>query len=336
VEVDNDVGHFRIAFGGCAAPVRLQHINAMTTHHAIHEQAAQRYAQTLDGPLSDAQEAALETWLALDVRHRLAYADVTAAGYALEQLAPHSAPKRRAVPTWRPWLAGAIALPALLLLLLRAPHAVQDWRSDAHTAVGLAQTQTLPDGSILQLDSDSAVTLDFSAGRREVTLLRGALAVRVVKDPAHPFRVHCADTQVTALGTRFLVRRLEHGVDVGITEGRIALQSAHAAKTQDLVPGQHALLDDSADAFAVDVLAASDDSWTRGALSFDRVPLHDAVQQLARYLPQHVVLRAPFLADRPVTASLPLADAQAALDSLAHANGLRVQRWPGLIVIAAP
>jgi len=308
----------------------------MTKLHTIHELAAQRFAQTLDGPLSGSQEAALEAWLAQDLRHRLAYADVAAAAYALEQLAPQPVPTRRAVSAWRPWFAGAMALPALLFLLLRAPHAVQDWRCDAHTAVGTAQTQILPDGSRLQLDSDSAVALDFSDGRREVTLLRGALAVQVVKDPAHPFRVHCSDTQVTALGTRFLVRRLDHGVDVGITEGRIALQSRHAAKTQELIPGQHALLDDSADAFAVEALAANDDSWTRGALSFDRVPLKNAVQQLARYLPQHVVLRADAMADKPVTASLPLEDAQAALDSLAHANGLRVQRWPGVIVITAP
>jgi len=308
----------------------------MTELHTIHEQAAQRFAQTLDAPLSGSHEAALEAWLAQDLRHRLAYADVAAAAYALEQLAPQPVPARRAVSAWRPWFAGAMALPALLFLLLRAPHAVQDWRSDAHTAVGTEQTQILPDGSRLQLDSDSAVALDFSDGRREVTLLRGALAVQVVKDPAHPFRVHCTDTQVTALGTRFLVRRLDHGVDVGITEGRIALQSRHAAKTQELVPGQHALLDDGADAFAVEALAANDDSWTRGALSFDRVPLKNAVQQLARYLPQHVVLRADAIADKPVTASLPLEDAQAALDSLAHANGLRVQRWPGVIVITAP
>jgi len=308
----------------------------MTDLHAIHEQAAQRFAQTLEGPLSDSQEAALEAWLALDLRHRLAYADVAAAAYALEQLAPQPVQKPRRTATWRPWFAGAIALPALAFLLLRAPHAVQDWRSDAHTAVGIAQSQTLPDGSALQLDSDSAVALDFSDGRRDVTLLRGALAVQVVKDPAHPFRVHCADTEVTALGTRFLVRRLDHAVDVGITEGRIALQSPHAAKTQELVAGQRAMLGDDDGAFAVQAFAASDDSWTRGALSFDRLPLKEAVQQLARYLPQHVVLRATDLADRPVTASLPLEDAQAALDSLAHANGLRVQRWPGLIVIAPP
>jgi len=59
-----------------------------TDIRAIDEVAAQWHAQLLLGRLSPEDEQRLDAWLAEDLRHRLAYAEVAAAGYALEQASP--------------------------------------------------------------------------------------------------------------------------------------------------------------------------------------------------------------------------------------------------------
>jgi transmembrane sensor len=223
----------------------------------------------------------------------------------------------------------------LCLLLFLAPHAWQDWRSDAHTAVGQQRQQILPDGSELLLDTDSAVALDFSGGKREVELLRGALAVHVAKDPVHPFRVHCAGSEITAIGTRFLVTRHALDVELGVTEGRVAVRTVGGAAMSEVGAGEHATIDSNNGTLQAGTLTANADSWTRGILSIDHVPLRTAVATLSRYVPQHVMWRADAVADTPNTATLPLNDPQAAIDALALTQGLRVRRWPGLLWIEA-
>src|SRR4051812_23304960 len=57
-------------------------------NRAIDELAARWHAREMSGRFSPEDAQHLDTWLAADVRHRLAYADVAAAGYAFQQAAP--------------------------------------------------------------------------------------------------------------------------------------------------------------------------------------------------------------------------------------------------------
>jgi len=66
----------------------------------VDEVAARWHARALTCALSPEEEQRLDAWLAEDARHRLAYADVAAVGYALEQVAPIVAIPQRAMPRW--------------------------------------------------------------------------------------------------------------------------------------------------------------------------------------------------------------------------------------------
>jgi Fe2+-dicitrate sensor, membrane component len=167
----------------------------MTDMRTINDMAARWQAQLMTGSLSPEDEQRLDAWLAQDVRHRLAYAEVAAARYALEQTAPNSVIRKRVARRWPIWVSAALAPVLLLVALMWTPHAWQDWRSDVHTTAGALRMEHLPDGSILHLDTDTAVTLPFTPDRRDIELLRGSLAVEVAKDPAHPFRVFCAGSK---------------------------------------------------------------------------------------------------------------------------------------------
>src|SRR5512146_2005072 len=164
----------------------------MTDMRTINDMAARWHAQVMIGRLSPQDEQRLDDWLAQDLRHRLAYAEVAAAGYALQQARPNVVTNKRAARNWPMWMTVALAPIVLLVAVLWSSHAWQNWRSDVHTTAGALRVERLSDGSVLQLDTDTAVSLSFTPDRRDVELLRGALAVEVVKDSAHPFRVHCA------------------------------------------------------------------------------------------------------------------------------------------------
>jgi len=308
----------------------------MTDIRAIDEQAAQWHAREMIGRLAPDDLQRLEAWLAQDVRHRLAYADVAAAGFAAQQT---SAPSRVAVAPrvarrWPVWAGAALAPALLLAAVLLAPHAWQDWRSDAHTAIGAVHEQRLPDGSTLQLDTDSAVALPFAADRRDVELVRGALAVAVAKDAAHPFRVHCAGIEARAVGTRFIVARHADTVEVGVTEGTVAVRASEQTEATLIQAGQRAWIDTRSGVLNTEPLPATSYGWTRGVLSFDHAPLQQVVAEIARYLPEHVAFRAGARAGgTPVTATFPLEHPDAALRSLATTHGLAVRHVPNLLYV---
>ena len=308
----------------------------MTDTRAIDEMAARWHAREMIGRLSPDDAQRLDAWLAQDARHRLAYADVAAASYALKQVAPHVARvavDNARVRRWPIWIGAAAAPLALLIAVLWAPHAVQDWRSDAHTAIGAVHTQNLADGSTLQLDTDTAVALPFTPDRRDVELLRGDLAVDVAKDAVHPFRVHCDGVEARAVGTRFVVARRAAEVEVGVMEGTVAVRADDRSEPMLVPAGQRALVDTRTGTIRSEALPTASYGWTRGVLSFERMPLQQVVAEIARYVPEHVAFRAADHAAMPVTATFPLDKPAAALRAVAQANGLTLRHVANLVYL---
>jgi transmembrane sensor len=305
----------------------------MNDIRAVDEVAARWHARALTRALSPQEEQRLDAWLAEDVRHRLAYADMAAAGYALEQAAPRVVIPQRTARRWPMWTAAALAPLLLIVAVVWTPHAWQDLHSDVHTAVGALRVEYLPDGSILQLDTDSAVALPFTADNRELELLRGNLAVEVAKDPAHPFRVHCAGVEARAVGTHFIVARHSDSIEVGVTEGTVAVRVDDSSEPTLVQAGQRVFVDTRTRALREEALSPASYAWTRGVLSFDRVPLQQVVSEIARYLPEHVVFRASDRASTPITATFPLDRPEEALLALGKTQGLKLRHVPNLIYL---
>jgi len=302
----------------------------------IDEVAARWHAREMLGRLAPEDARRLDAWLAEDVRHRLAYAEVAAASYALEQAAPQKVAivEQRVARRWPIWIGAALAPVLLLVAVMWTPHAWQNWRSDAHTAIGAVHTEHLPDGSTLQLDTDSAVALPFAPDRRDIELLRGDLVVDVAKDSAHPFRVHCAGIEARAVGTRFVVARHASEVEVGVMEGTVAVRANENSEPTLIQAGQRVLVDEHSGALRSEPLPATSYGWTRGVLSFDRVPLEQVVAEIARYVPEHVTFRASsHAAATLVTATFPIDHPEAALTAVARTNGLAIQHVSNLLYV---
>src|SRR5690606_6994409 len=87
----------------------------------------------------------------------------------------------------------------------------------------------LPDGSVVTLNSQSAVDVDFGKDARQLTLRHGEALFDVTKDHRRPFVVIAGDARVTAVGTSFSVlREKDLGVQVVVREGVVKVDEAQS------------------------------------------------------------------------------------------------------------
>lgn len=120
-------------------------------------------------------------------------------------------------------LGGLAAAAALVFALLPARSVPGPALASATVAVKPEQ-QTLPDGSVVELNAGAAIAVAFTPGRRDVRLVRGEAHFAVAKDATRPFVVTAGTVSVRAVGTAFDVRFEPEQVGVLVTEGRVAVE----------------------------------------------------------------------------------------------------------------
>ncbi|MDD1014482.1 FecR family protein [Pseudomonas rubra] len=322
---------------------------------AIREQAAEWAVLRSAGPLTPEQEQALARWLASDPRHAQAltfaqktWADLGRLG-AMDPLAPvASLPAARPLAGRRRhsrlrWTLSAAATLVLAVVgVEQAPSLSLALRADYATAKGEVRQVSLPDGSQVDLDSQSGIELAYSDNERRVRLLAGEAVFTVAPlsgNEQRPFVVERAGGSSRALGTRFVVG-LEPGGGtwVGMLEHSVAVTLQAAPPTgsaeQVLKEGQ-SLRYDTRHGIRLwpeqDVRRAS--AWQRGVLVFEREPLAQVATRLNRYRAGHVLITDQALARREVSGMFRLDNLDAALAMLT--DELKASRLdlPGLTLI---
>ena len=158
------------------------------------------------------------------------------------------------------------------------------------TGLGERRIVVLADGSKVTLDTESRITVRLTGRRRAVELASGQAFFDVEGDPARPFVVRAGATDVTALGTRFDVRRAGGGAQVTLVEGKVdVVDRGQATPRWSLAPGQQIVTASPRPAVR-SVDAASETSWTVGRLIFAGDTVEAAVAEVNRYTASKVVL----------------------------------------------
>lgn len=253
---------------------------------------------------------------------------------ATAPVAPHTAQPR---PVARPrrvrrWVAAAIA--ACLVVAL-APSLILGWQADYQTASGETRDVTLSDGSVVQLDSHSAIAVDFSGQRRDVRLLVGQAFFKVKPDKSRPFHVRAKAMQITVTGTAFNVDLDRDGMSVAVQNGSVNVQDWQAGRAlASLVPGQRlSYRGGQADLATFAPTQAA--PWRQGQLIADDLPISEVVEQLRRYVPGLIVLNDAELGAQRVTGVYDLRKPQAALQAILKPSGAKVSRYsPWLFVLS--
>ncbi|MGH7958897.1 MAG: FecR family protein [Opitutaceae bacterium] len=208
------------------------------------EQAALGWVVRCERGLDLEQETEFAGWLAANRRHRELFEEFggtwAVMGRAREErctvptepsmTAGARMPFEPAIAVGGPGTAGWRGVRMIWLPLAAAAAiavAYIGWWRPAHysttilTEVGTSRQLKLPDGSTVELNTDSAIAAAFTPSERRVRLEKGEAHFKVAKNVDRPFVVEAAGVDVRAVGTAFNVRLRSESVEVLVTEGKV-------------------------------------------------------------------------------------------------------------------
>lgn len=305
------------------------------SEHTI-RQAALWYARLRAPDCGPAERHAFREWLESNPSHRQAYqsaeraarlvsnqitADARLRALAEEALkpVPHSPEKefRHGQSAFQPrvFLRSQIRYAAALVLgmsiALYLASSKYDLDDSAEPVVGYVNSELikqrieLNDGSVVQLDVGSSITVELTAKERRIELNNGRAYFDVAHDASRPFTVSASGTQVVALGTEFQVELLpqRQTVTVTLAEGSVAVSETKKRSPwrEVLAPGQQLQFDEvSRRHTKLNIDAERVTSWSAGRLVFDDTPLSQALSEINRYAKTKIVLGDASLANVPI------------------------------------
>ncbi|HTZ21323.1 MAG TPA: FecR domain-containing protein [Opitutaceae bacterium] len=321
------------------------------------EQAAADWLIARDRGLTPTQQAEFTAWLCADARHAEIFAELEETWARLGELretapaATEQAPAA-AVRSGRRgklvWLATGLGIAAALTFMWanwsRPAPMAPDYSLTAATGIGESRKLTLPDGSSVQLNTQSAVMVSWTGTERRVQLVRGEAHFQVAKNPVRPFIVSAGEVAVRAVGTAFDVRLQPETVEVLVTEGRVRVNDATkgtsllttATATGDepvLVAGQRAIVSVTAAPGITATVVTLDPaeigqatSWQSGRLEFVATPLASIVEEFNRYNRHQLVIVDPRLATRRFGGTFAVGDHEELVRSLEANFGVVAER----------
>lgn len=261
------------------------------------EEEAVRWLASLRGGHGD--QAGFERWYSEDPAHAHAYDQLLASWDAMALLTP-------AVPTVSDQASGSargsghrrtiiMAIAAVLILGIFAIGIGGPGWFGAQPATAVALSSKvgeirrirLADGSIVTLDSDSAVSGSLSAASRTLRLVRGRVRVELAAASPTPLVVETdAGTVSGSLGS----------FDVGLRDGiltaasiRGGLDVRRAGASQHVAVGQIIASVPNDGLGDPRIIRASEMRWTTGMLSFENDRLADVVAAVNRYAVTKIV-----------------------------------------------
>lgn len=207
------------------------------------------------------------------------------------------------------------------------------------TAVGEQRSIRLTDGSVVHLNTQSRLEVEYSNHARALRLLSGEAFFNVARDAHRPFSVDAGKTRIQALGTQFNVYRRSQEVTVAVLEGAVQLTETAAAKQPPqtifeispiaikLDAGERANVSadgrinkqarpDIADAVA----------WRERRLVFRSQRLEDIAREFGRYGSKRIRVEGELARDKRLTASFASDDPESLVLFLEKLGELTVQR----------
>lgn len=296
---------------------------------AVVAQASEWLMLHWGGELDPAQRVAFSAWHAAHPEHQRAWQRL---GQLQHTLASVPAASARSVLREQPDQRRRDALKLLGLLLVAgtggyAVQASKPWQAqfaDLRTGTGESRTLTLEDGTVLSLNSSTAVDVHFNAHERRIRLLAGEVLLDSGHNAAYlarPLIVETPAGDIQALGTRFNVREINDGTRVDLYTGALEIRPRHALATR-MEAGQR-LWFNASGSLPAGAVPANASSWSQGRLIAERQPLGEFIDELSRYRPG--LLRCDQGARQLLlTGVFPLHDTDAILQALARSLPVQV------------
>lgn len=295
----------------------------------LRSEAAALIVRLTSGDATQDDLAAVKLWRSRSPEHERAFMAETRLwrqlGPALEAFEPRPHPSRRMILVGG-GLAACAALGAAGLSELGWLRPLRGLWLDHATGRGERQAINLPDGSIAELDAESALSVDYS-GQRRLKLLSGAAWIQA-RPAALPLVLSAQGHEISTSAAEFAVTLRNETMSVDCREGRLDLPSGDrliAGEGLDLGPaGTGAKRQTDPQGIA---------SWRRGLLVFSNTSMADVVADLNRHRRGKIVIARKALNQHRISGTFHLDRPEQILASLKASFGLRAVNLPGGIVV---
>jgi transmembrane sensor len=223
----------------------------------------------------------------------------------------------------------------------RAPAPVATASTTLHfeTRHGEQLRRRLADDSVLQLNTDTAVTVTYSETERRVVIERGQADFEVAHNPQRPFRVFGGSAQIVAVGTKFDVYVQHDSTVVTVIEGKVAVGLSPLLPNSGAEPRsnrstsvvqvgadqQVRVSEDAWPAIPVAVNAQRTTAWLRRQIVFEHEPLERVAAEFNRYAPAPIEIVTPALRNLQVSGVFATDDPESFIAFLRTLDGVRVE-----------
>ena len=285
---------------------------------------------------SDADQAALDAWLAESPAHLIAHARLDSAWSYADRLTAlsHSSVGARSGRRIMPIVirvAAALSVVAVVGVAALGALFFRTGERTYATAIGGHQSITLADGSRIELNTDTSLRTAVDGNHRTVWLDRGEAYFQIRHDAARPFVVMIGDHRVTDLGTEFSIRRDTDRLEVALVSGRAWFDQSDGgahAPSMLLTPGDVVVTT----AGKVSVtrktthMLANELGWRRGVLVFNHTALAEVAAEFNRYNLRKLVIADPSAARITVGGTFEMNNVDAFADVAKDDIGLHVEK----------
>ncbi|MEJ0039900.1 MAG: FecR domain-containing protein [Gammaproteobacteria bacterium] len=229
------------------------------------------------------------------------------------------------------------------------PGAPQTVALSYQTGVGKKQSERLPDGSEITLNTNTLLNVYYTRDERRVVLARGEAVFTVAHDTARPFRVLAGSRVVQAVGTVFNVKlSAREDVRVTVSEGKIkilnqpasgrALGASGAAPRELAVSaGELAVIGSAGEQvqpIAPEQIEASL-AWRHGMLVYRGETLDAVLADFSRYTTVRFSIADDSIRGKRVGGYFRVGDVDGVLLALRESFGIETRREGDVIVLTA-
>ncbi|MEM9897759.1 MAG: FecR domain-containing protein [Pseudomonadota bacterium] len=195
------------------------------------------------------------------------------------------------------------------------------------TSKGEFNTAALPDGSAVDLNSETVLSVEYRRKDRHASLDIGEAYFNIVSNTARPFVVHTRYTDIVVTGTSFAVSTDDQSTSIRVTSGSVRIENTFTPTT--LEAGDAIEVYESGKLSQITNFNSDIDlAWRDGEVRFRNTPLAEAVQELNRYFEEPLYLYSDDLYPLSVTGNFDIRNEAAAIAALEVAFDLKATETP--------
>ncbi|MGB7210184.1 MAG: FecR family protein, partial [Pyrinomonadaceae bacterium] len=278
-------------------------------------------------------------WLAADPKHEQEYKHMETLWLAIEpldsfyapQVSPKPPPATGLSQQARFFALSTAAVVALAVGIIWHYNLQNQQGQQYTTAIGQQDKVTLADGSILELNTDTSVTVTYTRDFRELHLERGEVFVQVAHETKRPFVVKAGAGETKDVGTQFSIYLKPGSTSVTVLEGEVQVNSGPDASHRtvtELRGGERVAYNTQGRQTPrerIDVKALQ--AWRHGELIVRNQSLAQVIDELERYHHVKISVSTPQLGAQRVSGVFKAQDLNGIVAAIATLLNIEA-RWP--------